>query len=310
MSEISEESKKKYPKFKSNLKSRKFFTEEFSNKILENYTGKILYLICNDTYLKKPKDHVIFNKKIEVPIAKVYKETQVPTVNRDYVSNEYNICFIIDNTGSMSSWIKVIKDICINLFNEIKEKYDEYIFNFGSVLYADKPSASYDENFKIDFTEDEKEFKSKLEEINIQGGDDCAEDWVSGFKIALEELKWGNGTKLIFHIADAPQHGKTFNINKESDNFLNDENDEHGKNLIKLIKNCSEKNIKIIGININNVGSFKVFKEEYEKVNGPNYEIIDVNGEQLIDKKNPINKKMFDIIEKSINKNKAKKYLE
>jgi hypothetical protein len=86
---------------------------------------------------------------------------------------------------------------------------------------------------------------------------------------------------------------------------LKEDNDINGKNLIKLIKRCSERNIKITGINIDKVCSFKVFKEEYQKVNGPNYEIIDVNGEELIKGNDYIKKKILDIIEKSLDENKA-----
>ena len=57
-------------------------------------------------------------------------------------------------------------------------------------------------------------------------------------QIALDELDWGNGTKLIFHIADAPQHGKTFNTDNIDDKFLQYKDDIHGKNLIKLLKDC------------------------------------------------------------------------
>jgi len=221
------------------------------------------------------------------------------------VSHEYNVCFIIDNTSSMGSWINVIKDICNNLFKEIVQKFNKYKFYFGCVLYADHISIETDKNYKINFTQDENEFKSKLEEIEMQNGDDVAEDWVSGFQIALDELNWGNGTKLIFHIADAPHHGKIFNTDKKDDNFLDEEDDINGKNLIKLIKNCSERNIKITGINIDKVCSFKVFKAEYEKVNGPNYEIIDVNGEELIKGNDYINKKVLNIIEKCLDENKV-----
>ena len=119
----------------------------------------------------------------------------------------------------------------------------------------------------------------------------------------------GNGTKLIFHIADAPHHGKIFNTDKKDDKYLDEEDDINGKNLIKLIKKCSERNIKITGISIDNVCSFKVFQEEYKKVNGPKYEIIEVNGEELIKDNDYINKKVLDIIEKSVNENKANNYL-
>ena len=316
-SEISEESKNKYYNFKSNLISRNFYTEKFTNNILETYTKLKLYIICNDEYLKKSiKNNNINNinneeeerdedKKYSIPTAKRFKEIQAPIINRDIVSNEYNVCFIIDNTSSMENWIQAVKDICNNLFREIKKKFNKYKFYFGCVLYADHISINTDKNYEIDFTQNENEFKSKLEEIKMQNGDDEAEDWVSGFQDALDNLSWGNGTKLIFHMADAPHHGKIFNTDKKSDNFLNEEDDFNGKNLIKLIKRCSERNIKITGINIGKVCSFKVFKAEYEKVNGPNYEIIDLNKDEFIKGNDYINKKILDIIEKSLDENKV-----
>ena len=300
-SEISDESKKKYPFFKSE-DYKKYYNFELLNKILTKYTKKVLYVILNYEYFTKIKIDI-------QPIGKISNEIQVPVINRNYVTNEYNICFIIDNTGSMSDLIYSIKEICHNFFVKITKKYSKYKFYFGCVLYADKPSIETDENFIIDFTQNEKEFKSQLNNINLQHGYDAAEDWVSGFKLALEDLNWGNGTKLIFHIADAPAHGKHFNIKKIYDLFLEDENDVHGKNLLNLIKQCSERNIKITGISIDNIGSFDVFQKEYEKVKGPKYEIIKMNGNELNKGKDYINKKMFDIIENSINQNKAENFI-
>ena len=138
---------------------------KLNNNILKNYTGKILYLVCNDGYLKNPEDDLDESLKSsinQVPIANIAKEIQVPVINRKFVTNEYNICFIIDNTGSMGSWINIIKEICHDLFVEITKKFSEYDFYFGSVLYADKPSKNTDENFIISFTKDEQEFHSKL----------------------------------------------------------------------------------------------------------------------------------------------------
>ena len=97
-------------------------------------------------------DKSIKSSITEAPIGNMAREIQVPMINRKYVSNEYNICFIIDNTGSMGSWINIIKEICHNLFVEVTKKFSEYDFYFGCVLYADKPSLSTDENFIISFT--------------------------------------------------------------------------------------------------------------------------------------------------------------
>ena len=210
----------------------------------------------------------------------------------------------------MSSLIDNIKEICHNLFVEIIKQFSEYNFYFGCVFYADEPSCASDQYFKIDFTKDENEFKSQLEVIKGQDGDDSAEDWVGGFQMALNELNQGNGTKLIIHFADAPPHGKIFNTDKRNDIFLNDENYIYGQKLIKLIKNLSVRNIKITGVSINNVCSFKVFKEKYENVNGPQYEIIDVKDYELIGgNESALNSKLLDIITKSIDVNKSKNYL-
>lgn len=206
----------------------------------------------------------------------------------------------------MSSWINAIKNICNELFIDIVKQFNKYKFFFGCVLYADKPSCSRDDNFKVNFTQNQHVFKSQLEKIEGQDGDDVAEDWVSGFQIALDELDWGNGRKLIFHIDDAPQHGKTFNTDKKNDNYLYDKDDIHGKNLIKLIKRLSDRNIKITGISINNVCSFKVFQEEYKKVNGPKYEITEVRN---IIGDNRIKNKVLEIIKKSVNENKGSNFL-
>jgi len=311
-SEISEESKKKYPKIKPKLDSKKYYTEEFTNNILDNYTGKSLYLVCNDEYLRKSNedlDESIKSSINQAPIGNVATEIKVPIINRKFVSNEYDICFIIDNTGSMGNWINIIKEICHNLFVEITKKFSLYDFYFSSVLYADKPAISTDNNFIISFTKDDNEFKSKLEGCELQNGDDIAEDWVSGFENALYKLNWRNGTKLIFHIADAPAHGKLFNTDKKDDKFLNNVNDKHGEKLLELIKRCSERNIKITGISIDKVCSFSVFQKEYEKVDGPKYEIIEINGEELIKGNDYMNKKMLSIIENSINQNKAESFI-
>jgi len=304
-SPISKKSLKKYGEFESKLDSNKYYNKQFLDLILKNYTGQILYLVCNNNYLKSKKKE----KNNDMSFVKVYKEIQVPTISRRIVSNEYDICFILDNTFSMNNWIDSLKNICENLFEEIINKYKEYIFSFSCVLYADKLSCITDENFKIDFTENSSQFKSELEKIKIQNGGDVAEDWVSGFKIALEELIWGNGTKLIFHFADAPHHGKIFNIDRKNDDFLYLEDDIQGKNLIKLINECSKRNIKITGISINNVSSFNVFKEEYEKVKGPKYEIININDSELSDTNNCLDKKIYEIIEKCINENKSKNFI-
>ena len=77
----------------------------YSNAGNELNNTKYDFSVCNEICIKS---------KI-----KKFKEVQFPIINRFIVSNEYNVCFIIDNTFSMSSLIDTIKAICHNLFVEI-----------------------------------------------------------------------------------------------------------------------------------------------------------------------------------------------
>ena len=83
----------------------------------------------------------------------------------------------------------------------------------------------------------------KLVKIQLLNGIDKAEDWISRFKIALEELMWKNGTKLIFQFADGPHHGQFCKVDR-----VDIEDDIHNKNLIQIKNSWSKRKIKIVGI--------------------------------------------------------------
>lgn len=49
-----------------------------------------------------------------------------------------------------------------------------------------------------------------IENVKADGGDDCCEAVVDGYK-AITELSWEEETlKFVFHIADAPPHGEMY----------------------------------------------------------------------------------------------------
>lgn len=42
------------------------------------------------------------------------------------------------------------------------------------------------------------------------GGGDGTEDWVKGYKLAVNNISWREGPKLIIYIADVGSHGTEF----------------------------------------------------------------------------------------------------
>ena len=84
-------------------------------------------------------------------------------------------------------------------------------------------------------------------------------------------MAWRDGTRLIIHIADAPAHGS------EWCGYSN--HDEENKKLYPMIQKCINKDIKIIGFQINDSAgtSFKKFKKEYDSKGGILCEIKNFN---------------------------------
>ena len=158
------------------------------------------------------------------------------------LSKDVDIIYLIDATGSMGREIKAAKEQVINILNELKEKYPEFSFNFGAIFYRDKIDSPSDENCFFPLTDNIEILKDQISTIRAYGGGDLPEDWVWGYKTAVENVGWRKGTKLIIHIADAGAHGSEFS---DGDGYK-----DEGPKLKKYIERCVENNIKIIGLMI------------------------------------------------------------
>ena len=92
-------------------------------------------------------------------------------------------------------------------------------------------------------TSDIKDLEKKISQVHVSGGGgDGAEDWAGGYELALKNMNWRNGIKLIIHICDDGAHGEQFT---PKDPFF-----EEGEKLISEIKECVEQNINIIWFKI------------------------------------------------------------
>lgn len=118
-----------------------------------------------------------------------------------------DMCFVMDATGSMSSFIeaaqKTIQKIVENIVSS--EKAD---VRFALVSYRDHPPQESSYVVKqFAFTKSTKKMSEFLAEISASGGGDCPEAVVDGLHAALK-LDWReNSTKVCLLISDAPPHG-------------------------------------------------------------------------------------------------------
>ena len=252
-------------------KSTKYFIDGgFAKLIMEkknNIKDKID--LCLDAY-----NNDLNGKSFKTPLIYIDKETKqckfeiLPEIIEEEkiyskiiknINKEVDITYLIDATGSMYGEIKAANDHVMKIFDKLKNKYKNYDFRFGAVFYRDQVDSKGDKNEYFPITNNMEELKKNISTIKAYGGRDIAEDWVTGYNLALNNMNWRNGIKLIIHIADAGAHGTEFT--------KGDKHTKEGPKLIPLIQKCVQNNINIIGFKITKEPerSFNKISEVYNK---------------------------------------------
>ena len=245
------------------VNSTKYFTNGgFAKAIMEKKHTKDKFQLCLDAYesdLNKANFDIpliFIDKKENKVIFEKFPEEENKETSKIFNKN-VDIVYLIDATGSMGAEIKAAKENVIKIFNNLKKNYKDYNFRFGSVFYRDKIDVKDEKDEYFQLTDDMKELEKNIGTVKAYGGGDGPEDWVGGYEIALNDMKWRNGIKLIIHIADAGAHGTEFSEG--------DKHTEQGELLPPKIEECVKRNINIIGFKISDYPkkSFDKIKEIY-----------------------------------------------
>ena len=129
----------------------------------------------------------------------------------------------------------------------------------------------------IDLTENLKEVINAIMDLKCAGGGDEPEGVLDGLNVAVNEVNWRDeSVKFIYHILDAPSHGKKYN-NIENDKYDECPNNIDAEDLLIEIRN---KDIKYSVIKLND--SCDIMLQEFQKV--LNLEIL--SPKVFIDKSN------------------------
>lgn len=120
-----------------------------------------------------------------------------------------DICFVMDCTGSMSSWIATAKERIQQIIESVSTKADGVV-RFAIVGYRDHDSQGWGDDAwvlkKFDFTRSSKVAKERLLEFRVGGGGGyeamcCAMD-------AAANMSWNRDAhQIVVSIGDQPPHG-------------------------------------------------------------------------------------------------------
>ena len=136
--------------------------------------------------------------------------TSVDEVFKTQFSVKYNICFVIDGTGSMHHEIERARLSVGQFISKYKERGTES--EFKVVIYRDHCDSNIIEMFPNNpkFTPQHEAIQNFLKGVEADGGGDYPEAVLDGLATAATKCEWENklgSRNVIIHIFDAPPHG-------------------------------------------------------------------------------------------------------
>ena len=212
------------------------------------------------------------NQKLEVDLSKLKKFIEE---KEEKIKNiiTLDLAFVMDATGSMSTYLKFAQDKIISIINKISQNSNVNV-RIGFIGYKDYLEGDLNYIKYPKLTDDVQNVKDFISNAKVEGGGDTCEDMVGGLQYALE-YKWKGKSRFAILIADAPCHGVQYHGYPNEDKHP--EGDPNYK-IDEVVKNYATKNINLLCLNLNDLTKnlYNNFKKYYEsgKTNNTNSDII------------------------------------
>ena len=152
-------------------------------------------------------------KKQSAPIKKGDKSSAKKTAVKAGASGAsgsklLELGLLLDCTSSMSTWIERSKKTLQEIISNVVASTDGLRVRVCFVGYRDHCDA---QRFSISpFTEDIAQIKEFISKVGAMGGGDFPEDVVGGLRKCLDQNWTPGSTRQVFHIFDAPCHGRKY----------------------------------------------------------------------------------------------------
>lgn len=148
-----------------------------------------------------------------------------------------DICFALDCTGSMGSHIRAMQENIRKVVSDIQECYCDTPLRLSFIGYRDHGDG--ENRLAVHpFSMDVEAFKTKVASQSATGGQDGPEDIHGALNVA-NQLEWKSATRILYHIADAPCHGREFH--DMSDDYPG--GDKYGLKIEDLLNGLNQKNV-------------------------------------------------------------------
>ena len=200
-------------------------------------------------------------KKLEA--IKVKKEQISNLLKRLKGAQCVDLCFMVDCTGSMDRYIAEVKGKIQDLVEDIRRKFTSLKLFISFVGYRDHSDGANRITF-LDFSQSVPIFKEFVENVRVGGGGDEPEDVFGGIEQVCN-LTWSRPTRILFHVGDAPCHGRRFH-NDAYDEFP--DGDPRGLKIEDLLRKVKQLGLIYYFARLNNTTD-KMIAEFAAVMGGP-----------------------------------------
>ena len=203
------------------------------------------------------------SKKLEATIARLeLKQNQISKLFQNLKNSEkVDICFLVDSTGSMSRVINETKTVIHRIVDRLGKRFKDLALRCAFVGYRDIDEGS-DRVCVFQFSKNAEAFKDFVGSVKAFGGADECEDVFGGLE-QVNQLEWANMSRVLFHVADAPCHGRRFHC-EANDSFP--DGDPRGLNIRKLLTHLTALNVEYYFAEINE-STAKMIDEFNKEIN-------------------------------------------
>ena len=149
---------------------RKKLDDEYKRKLLSAAETKE----ASKTELKRAEARLIELKIKQTKIANIFAELKK--------AEQVDICFMLDSTGSMSSYISEAKNVIHRIIDKLKNRFQDFQLRASFVGYRDHADGLKRVTV-YDFDQNVDSFKMFVTSVEATGGQDQCEDVFGGLEV-------------------------------------------------------------------------------------------------------------------------------
>jgi len=188
------------------------------------------------------------------------------------------VCFVLDCTASMEQWIEAAKEKIVGTLDSIQQRYPESQIWAAFIGYRDFHDR--DQFIRIPFTKNIENIRDLIMDVIAEGGDDLCEDVAGAYRF-VNGLEWHADVRCVFHITDAPNHGREYHEEHVDDDYP----DGHPYiNLRHEVRDLAHKEIDLTVFNVNSSTDimFRIMRHIYRDICPNRFNIVQLRNRRYV----------------------------